>query len=100
HERDQRRPDGDAAHEVLGAVDGVDDPRPVAPAGVAELFTYHRVARPGTAQRAADRLLDGPVGVADRGEVRLGLDLEVDGLEPPHRQVVGGVRHDVGETEV
>ena len=56
---------------------------------------------PSTASRGragaacADRLLDGTVGVADRREVGLGLDLEVKRLKRCIVIVVGGV----GETD-
>ena len=44
-ERDQGGPDGDAADEVLGAVDRVDDPAPLAVARRPVLLAGHRVAR-------------------------------------------------------
>ena len=48
----------------------------------------------------ADRLLGGRVGVADRRQVRLGLDPQVQRLEAVHRDGVGGVGEHVGQSEV
>ena len=72
-QRDQRGPDGHAAHEVLGAVDRVDHPVAVRLAGGAEFLAGDGVARPGARQVRADRFLGGLVRVGDRGQVRLGL---------------------------
>src|SRR6266508_198951 len=44
-EPDQRREHGNPAHEVLGAVDGVDDPADRAASDLAALLAEHRVAR-------------------------------------------------------
>ena len=81
-ERDQGGPDGDAADEVLRAVDRVHDPAPLAVAGRALLLAGHRVPRPDPRQGAADGLLDGLVGVGDRRQVGLAHDVQVEGLEP------------------
>ena len=70
HQRDQGGPDRHAADEVLGAVDRVDHPAPRTPAGVLHLLAVHRVPRPGPAERAPQRLLDGGVGVGDRASGR------------------------------
>ena len=91
------------AHEVLGAVDGVDDP--AAPAAGADelgvLLAQHPVlgALDGHQHRTHEQL-DRPVGVADRGEVGLGLDHEVASVEPVHRDGVGRVGDAQREREV
>ena len=46
------------------------------------------------------RLLGVPVGVADQGEVGLGLDPEVLGPEPRRRDPLDGIREHVGEAQV
>ena len=95
------RPDRHAADEVLGAVDRVDHPLPVARPGRrrrhAELLAEHAVARAGAGQRRAERLLHRGVRVGDRGQVGLRLDVQVEGPEPGHRDRVGGVGEQVGE---
>ena len=58
------------------------------------------VARPGALELAADELLGGAVGVADEGEVGLGLDPQVLGAEPGDRDPLDGIREDVGEAQV
>ena len=52
------------------------------------------------ASRRADRLLHGAVGVADRGQVGLGLDHEVGRAEAVHGDRVGGVGEAQREREV
>ncbi len=99
-EADERGPHGHTAHEVLRAVDGVDDPAPGAVAGRLELLTLHGVARPGPLELRADELLGRAVGVGDRREVRLALDDEVVGPEARDRHPLDGVREDVGQTQV
>ncbi|SLD87107.1 Uncharacterised protein [Mycobacteroides abscessus subsp. massiliense] len=43
---DEGGPDGDAAREVLGAVDGIDDPLPARERGLAAvLLAQHRIGR-------------------------------------------------------
>jgi hypothetical protein len=68
--------------------------------GAPELLAVDGVARPGAFQRAAHRLLHRPVGVGDRREVGFRLDLEVEGAEPPHRGVVGGICQNMREPQV
>ncbi|SKX66792.1 Uncharacterised protein [Mycobacteroides abscessus subsp. abscessus] len=98
---DQRGPDRDAAHEVLGAVDGVDDPLPTGQDRVtAELFAEDLVVGEDGREAFADHLLAREVGVGDRGEVGFGVDLEVDRAEAPHRQRVGGLCEREREIEV
>ena len=92
-QREQGRPHRHAADEVLGAVDRVDDPAPVA-AGrrvVAELLAEQRVVRALRRQRRADGGLDRPVGVADRSQVGLGLDDQVERPEPLQRKEIGSI---------
>jgi hypothetical protein len=67
---------------------------------VAELLTEHRVARPGPLEGAADQLLGRAVRLGDRRHVRLGVDAQVDRLEPLHRGGVGHVGEDVGEAQI
>ena len=100
HQRDERRPDRDSADEVLGAVDRVDHPAARSPAGRALLLAVERVARTGSAERAAHGLLDGLVGVGDRGQVGLVDDVQVLSLEPVHRQRVRVVGEDVRESQI
>ena len=100
HQRDQRGPDGHPADEVLGAVDRVDHPAPLAVTGRAHLLAEHRVARPGPRQRATDALLDRLVGVGHRREVGLVDHVQVQRLEPIGGQRVGVVREDVREPQV
>ena len=88
--RDQRGPHRDAADEVLGAVDGVDDPLAAGENRCAtELFTEHDIVGPLRRQRVAQHLLDRPVGVGHRGQVGFGLDAQIERAEPIHRQRVG-----------
>ena len=86
---DQGGPHRHAADEALGAVDRVEHPAPVAAAGRAELLAEHRVVGPLDLEQVAQGLLDGPVGVADGGEVRFGLDDQVLGAEAGQRDAVG-----------
>lgn len=100
HQRDQGRPYGDTAYVVLGAVDRVDDPAPRAGALDPVLLAQDRVTRARPVQVPADQFLRVLVRLAHRGHVRLGLDLEVQGLEPVHRRRVGGVRQYVGKAQI
>src|ERR671914_568737 len=66
---DQRGPDGNPPHEVLRAVDRVEDPPPTGLAGrLPELLAEDAVARPGRRDPLAQGFLRGPVGVGDRGQ--------------------------------
>ena len=79
-EPDERRPDRDAAHVALRAVDRVDDP---AVLGVAVAGGRSPNSSPSTAwpvvrrEPLADRPLDRLVGLAHRREVGLGRDLQI-----------------------
>jgi hypothetical protein len=73
-ERDQGRPDRDAAREVPRPVDRVDDP-PDRSAVVSLLLAEDAFAGPALGDPVAERTLDGPVGVRDRCQVRLRVDL-------------------------
>src|SRR6266542_3634669 len=75
-ERDQRGPDGDAANEVLRAVDGVDDPPSLGTALRAELLAEDADVGEGPAEHRDDRLLRLAVGLGHRGEVGLHRDVE------------------------
>ena len=99
-ERDQGGPDGDAADEVLGAVDRVHDPAPLAVAGRALLLAGDGVPRPDPRQGAADGLLDGLVGVGDRRQVGLAHDVQVEGLEPVRGRGVRIIGEDVREAQI
>ena len=50
-----------------------------------ELLADDGVARPGALELGADQLLGVAVGVADQGQVGLGLDPQVLGAEPRDR---------------
>ena len=81
HEQGQQGgPDGYAADEVLGPVDGVDDPHAtdVGCGSAAVLLAVHGVVGTGLGKLLPHEPLDGPISVADRREVRLGLDDEVE----------------------
>jgi len=68
--------------------------------GVAELLAQHRVPRPGPAEGGAQEFLDRPVGVADRRQVGLGLDAQVECFEPLRRHRVGLVGELVRQAQV
>jgi hypothetical protein len=89
-ERDQRRPDGHAAREVLRPVDRVDDPSDRA-AVIAFLLAQHAFAGASDCDSLPQCALDGAVGIRDRRQVRLGLDLEIERAEPRQAQGVGEV---------
>ena len=99
-QRDQRRPDRHAADEVLGAVDRVDHPAPLAVPGRALLLAGDRVAGAHPRQRAPDALLDRLVGVGHRRQVRLAHHVQVERLEPALGERVGVVGEHVGEAQV
>ncbi len=89
-ERDQRRPDRDPAQEVPRAVDRVDDPADVASV-VALLLAEHAFTRPVARDAIAQHALGRAVGVGDRREVGLRLDVQVARAKARQRQRVGGV---------
>jgi hypothetical protein len=66
----------------------------------AELLAEHRVTGTGTGKLAADGFFGGLVRVGDRRQVRLGLHLEVQGLEAAHGLVIHGVGQDMGQAQV
>ena len=100
HERDERRPHRHAADVVLGAVDRVDHPAPLAVPGGAQLLAGDRVAGAHPRQRAPDALLHALVGIRDRGEVGLAHHVQVERLEAVRRQGVRVVGQHVREAQV
>src|SRR6185436_18412223 len=80
-ERDQGRPDGNAARVVPRPVDRVDDPPSPARAGRALLLAEDRVAAALGAEHRPQLVLDLAVGLRHRRQVGLGLDDEVTGPE-------------------
>ena len=80
---DERAPQRHAAHEVAGAVDGIDDP---AKAGIAGLFAVllaeEGVLREGVDDAVAQERLGGAVAGGDGAAVELPLDVggEVGGV--------------------
>ena len=106
-EGDQGGPDGYAAYVVLGAVDRVEDPAATGVGGALgqslvspKLLADDPVVGSGRPEVRAQQLLGRTVGIADRGEVRLGLDDEVERLEPVEGQQVSGVGHGKPESQV
>ncbi len=99
-EGDQGRPDGDAARVVAGAVDRVDDPAAPAPAGDPELLAEHAVARALGRESLADRRLDRSVGLRDRGQVGLRLDVQVARAKTAERDGIGRVGERESESKV
>lgn len=97
---DQRGPHRHAAHEVLRAVDRVDDPAPAGGVLLAELLAVDRVVGALGGQNVTDGALRGAVGVADRRMVGLLLHPKVQGAEPLGRDRVGGVGHAQGQQQV
>src|SRR5207247_7764454 len=75
---DQRRPEPDAADEVLRAVDRVDDPAHLVRSVPAELLAEGAVRREGASEDLDDRLLGFAVGPGDRCGV--GLERDFDAL--------------------
>jgi len=80
-QRQQRRPHRHASREILGAVDGVDDPTPLGFASRATLLTENGVRGARRGEAAANHLFDGTVGVGDRGVVGFGVDAQIGGAE-------------------
>ena len=97
---DEGRPDRDAAYEVVGAVDRVDDPASWAAPGRPLLLADDGVARSRPSELTADELLRSAVGVGDESQVGLGLDDEVLSEEPGHRRALHRVREHMGEAEI
>ncbi len=80
-DRDQGPPHRDAADEVVGAVDGIDDPARLAIACLyAELLAQDPVAREGGQDPLAEPLLNAGVGLGDEGAVVLGGDRQLAGV--------------------
>lgn len=97
---DQRGPDRYAAQEVLGAVDGVDQPGAPGGDGAAGLLPGERVVGAGGAQFLADGRLDGGVRVGHGCTVRLLPDPQVEGVEAADGEPVGEVAQTEGQFEV
>ena len=98
-ERDQRRPDRDAARVVPGAVDRVDDPAARAGAGGALLLAEDRIVGALVGEQPSELGLDGAIGLGHRGEVGLRLDGEA-GAEARQRDRVGRIGESQREIEV
>ena len=100
-EPDERRPDRDAAHVVLGAVDRVDDPSVLVAVAdeVVELLADDRVRGRGRDPLAQGNL-DGAIRFAHRCEVRLGLDPQIVRTKARGRDRVGFVGKLQGEREM
>ena len=86
--------------DVQKALSGMDYPASGAVAGRAELLTHDRIAGTGPAQGDAEHLLDRAVGVGDRREVGLGVDLQVLGLEAVQADGIGLVGQHVCQAHV
>ena len=100
-ERDEGCPHRDSSNVVLRAIDRIDDPSPGSGAlRRAELLAEHAVFGPLAGDHPAKGCLGRLVGLGDRGEVGLRLDLEVEGAESLHRDDVGGIGHAQGEIEI
>jgi hypothetical protein len=98
-ERDQRRPDRNAAREVLRPVDRIDHPPDRTDAG-AFLLAHDALARTAGRDALPQCALDHTIRVRHGRRVRLGVDAEVDSAEPPQAQRVGEVGKLEGESEV
>jgi hypothetical protein len=73
-----RAPERNAAHKTLGAINGVEQPAPIAGAGcLTELLAEHAVGRKARVDPLARQLLGGAVGERDRRSVALGFDDEI-----------------------
>ena len=95
---DQRRPEPDAADEVLRAVDRVDDPAHLVRSVPAELLAEGAVRREGASEDLDDRLLGFAVGPGDRCGV--GLERDFDALvEVLERDLPRGTRRVHGRVE-
>ena len=99
-ERDQGRPDGNAARVVPRPVDRVDDPPSPARAGRALLLAEDRVAAALGAEHRPQLVLDLAVGLRHRRQVGLGLDDEVTGPEAREGDRVRRVREPQRELEI
>jgi hypothetical protein len=90
---------GHAAHEVVGAVDGIDVP---AGRGIALFRAVLLPDQPMVGERVgqpfADHLLDGPISLRDERPIGLGLDDQV-ASEARSRELVGHVRARQGDLE-
>src|SRR5262249_57471944 len=82
-ERDQGRPDRDVAHEVLRAVDRIDDPARRGVARAAELLAEEAVLGKCSAEDLDDRSLGLAVGLGHRRSVGLEDDLEAPAVLLP-----------------
>lgn len=98
-QRDQCRPHGDAAREVLRPIDRVDDPSDRAPV-VTLLLTEDALARTARGDPLPQCALDRPVGVRDRRQVGLGVDVQVVRAKARQAERVGQVGKFEGEGEV
>jgi secondary thiamine-phosphate synthase enzyme len=98
-QRDQCRPHGDAAREVLRPIDRVDDPSDRAPV-VTLLLTEDALARTARGDPLPQCALDRPVRVRDRRQVGLGVDVQVVRAKARQAERVGQVGKFEGEGEV
>ena len=88
-QRDQTGPHRHPAHEVLGAVDWVDDPLSSGESGgSAELLAYDAVVRPFASEHFTQVGFDRPIGVGYRSQIRFGVDAQVERAEPGASQHV------------
>src|SRR5882724_1531146 len=90
-EGDEHGPDGNVAHEVLGPVDGIDDPAIGGRALLPEFLAEKARARRGAGEDAAYRLLRLAVRLGHRRLVRLDGDLEGAAIVL-HRDLAGRAR--------
>ena len=91
-DREQRREDRNAAHEVRGRVDRVDDQaRARAARLLALLLAVHAELGPALGDELARGGLDVAVRLGDQAAVGLLLDAQVDAAEEPARDLVGAV---------
>ncbi len=93
HQCDQGGPDRHASHEILRRIDGVDHPSPSGRGCIgAELLADDPVTGSKLGELRANSRLDGPVGIADRGEIRLCVDPQVGGPKARGADLVGDIR--------
>ena len=86
---DQACPYRYAAHEILGSVDRVDDPLPPGQSGCpTEFLAEDAVVRTDPGKSLPQACFDRMIGVANRRQVRFGLDLQVNCPEPVQRHRV------------
>src|SRR2546426_4122148 len=97
-QRDQRRPHGDAADEVLRPVDGIDDEAAIARPALAELLAQEAVVREGAAKDFDDHLLGFAIRLRDRREIGLGRHGEA-ARGVLERDLAGGPRRFRGRFE-